>query len=202
MATSIPVKAFDWPWCSEETVKLRRELSLRGIYAWRLLTCAGIALIVGCQDQPTTVQGLVTLDGQALEMREGMRGTVVFQPTVSGGTTLNGVIDGRGHYELARGSSALVPPSEYWVTVSAVKLLPPTKDHPQAKGRRVTPAKYASASESGFRVEVVPGMNQVNLAMTSDAESPADQGPLLKRPSDEPQRLDDAAAEASAAATE
>ena len=129
---------------------------------------------VGCREQPTTVEGLVTLDGQPLAIEKGMRGSVVFQPTASEGATLTGLIDAKGHYELASGGSVVVPPRAYWVTVSAMEIVPASEDHPQSSGRLITPAKYASATDSGFRIEVQPGPNKVNLAMTSDVESPED----------------------------
>jgi len=138
-----------------------------------LAVCASFVLAAGCGEQRTTVKGLVTLDGKPLEIHKGMRGTVVFQPTAADGNTLNGMIDGQGRYELAVGSNLAVTPSAYWVTVSALELVPASEERPQASGRRITPAKYASATDSGFRVEVKPGENQVDLALKSDAESPA-----------------------------
>lgn len=136
-----------------------------------LVVCAAALTIAGCREEPTTVKGLVTLDGKPLTMREGMRGTVVFQPTVASGATLSGLIDASGHYQLASGGSAAVRPSVYWATVSATELVPPTDDRPST-GKLVTPAKYASATESGFRIEVLPGENEVNLPLASDVEPP------------------------------
>jgi hypothetical protein len=140
---------------------------------WWLTACANVLIVAGCREQPTTVQGLVTLDGKPLAIHQHMRGTIVFQPTRSDGTTLNGIIDAAGRYELTSGSSFAVAPGNYSVTVSAVELVTPDETHPQSSGRRITPAKYASAADSGFRVEVLPGVNRVNLAMTSDTVPPA-----------------------------
>lgn len=143
-------------------------------------SCGACALIFlalasnGCREQPTTVEGLVTLDGKPLAIQKGMRGSVVFQPAASEGATLTGLIDAKGRYELASGGSMVVPPRAYWVTVSAMEFVPASEDRPQSSGRLITPAKYASATDSGFRIEVQPGPNNVNLAMTSDAESPKD----------------------------
>jgi hypothetical protein len=161
-----------------------------------------VLLAAGCQEKPTTVKGLVILDGKPLAMHQGMRGTVVFQPTVAEGTTLNGVIDSHGRYELATGSSAAVTPSAYWVTVSAVEIVPPSDEHPQTSGRRVTPAKYASATDSGFRIEVLPGENEVILELTSDAEPPATAEDAATPQPEQTDSADDQSAEASAARPE
>ena len=145
------------------------------IYRWRrsrwLVVCACVVLTAGCQAEPTTVSGLVTLDGKPLAIRDGMRGTVVFQPASGEGNTLNGNIDAAGRFELAAGSKSEVTPAVYWVTVSAVEIIPPSADRPEPSGRRVTPGKYASAVDSGFRVEVKPGPNEVNLPLVSEAEA-------------------------------
>lgn len=142
---------------------------------WKAVWCiavSAIVLIVGCREQPTTVEGLVTLDGKPLAMHQGMRGTVVFQPTANEGTTLSGLIDANGRYELTAGGSYAVPATAYWVTVSAMEIVPPSEEQPQSTGRLITPAKYASATDSGFRIEVQPGPNQVNLAMKSEVDAP------------------------------
>ncbi len=167
-----------------------------------LLLCTSALSAVGCQQKPTTVKGLVTLDGKPLAMHQGMRGTVVFQPTVAEGTTLNGVIDSHGRYELATGSSIAVAPSVYWVTVSAVEIVPPSDERSQTSGRRVTPAKYASATDSGFRIEVLPGENEVVLEMTSDAAPPTTAEAAATPQPEQADSADDQSAKASATHTE
>ncbi len=182
----------------------RAKSNARGRRALWLLVCASALLAVGCQEKSTTVKGLVTLDGKPLAMHPGMRGTVVFQPTVAKGTTLNGVIDSHGRYELATGSSVAVTPSVYWVTVSAVEIVPPSDERPLTSGRRVTPAKYASATDSGFRIEVLPGENEVILEMTSDAAPPTTaEAAATPQPeqTDHPDPTDDESAAANAEAT-
>src|SRR5262245_50696016 len=52
-----------------------------------LVAGAMVLALVGCQQEPTTVKGLVTLDGKPLVIHDGMRGTVVFQPTSAEGMT-------------------------------------------------------------------------------------------------------------------
>ena len=143
----------------------------RGRAAFGLLLCALSVFVAGCQQQPTTVKGTVTLDGQPLAITKGMRGTVVFQPRGADGVTLNGMINAQGDYELSSGASLAVNPGAYWVSVSAVEIIPPSEVHPEPRGRRITPASYASATDSGFRVELGPGVNVVDLDMRSDAKS-------------------------------
>jgi hypothetical protein len=144
----------------------------RGRAAVGLFCCALSVVLAGCQQQPTTVKGTVTLDGQPLAITKGMRGTVVFQPRGAEGTTLNGMINSSGNYELSTGASLAVNPGAYWVAVSAVEIIPASAEHPEPRGRRITPANYASATDSGFRVELGPGENVVDLDMRSDAKSP------------------------------
>jgi hypothetical protein len=151
--------------------------------------CLLIAALVGCREKPTTVQGLVTLDGKPLAIHKGMRGSVVFQPATSDGVTLTGLIDGDGRYELAAGGSLVVPARAYWVTVSAMEMMPATDEQPQPTARLITPAKYASATDSGFRVEVMPGPNQVDLPMESEVE--AEEVEAEESEDTEPQTVDE-----------
>jgi len=132
-----------------------------------VIAAFSLSVLAGCRENPATVNGLVTIDGEPLLITEGMRGSVVFEPTTATGNTLTGQIDKTGHYELFSGASVTVSPNLYLVSVSATKLVPATKDRPTS-GKLVTPAKYASAIDSGFRVEVVPGKNEVNLPLVSD----------------------------------
>lgn len=143
---------------------------VRFVQQWTCGACwVGMVLLGmgGCREQPTTVQGKVTLDGKPLVMGKDMRGTVVFQPTAASGTTLSGLIDAKGHYQLSSGGSKSVAPSVYWVTVSATELVPATAGGPPT-GRSLTPPHYASPTDSGFRIEVAPGVNEINLPLVSD----------------------------------
>jgi hypothetical protein len=138
------------------------------------LATALIVAVVGCRQEPTTVKGTVTLDGRPLAIKKGMRGTVIFQPAKVDGNTFNGMINSNGEYELAGGASTSVNPGAYWVAVSAVEIIPPSDDYPEPRGRRITPASYASATDSGFRVQVEPGSNVVNLELRSPATATAE----------------------------
>lgn len=154
--------------------QLRSNAGFSRLHKFSLLALSAIAtLLPGCRESPTTVRGLVTLDGKPLAIGREMRGSVVFQPTAAGGVMHTGVIDSTGHYELSSGGSGTVTPSVYWVTVSATKLVAATDDQPTT-GRLLTPSRYASPMDSGFRVEVVPGENEVNLPLMSDAVLPAE----------------------------
>lgn len=152
----------------------QRNMNMQRRFVVLLLVALAAPITAGCRQEPTTVAGLVTLDGAPLKVGEGMRGSVVFQPVVADGVTLNGIIDAQGRYELAEGASSTVTPSTYWVTVSAVQILPASDERPQASGRRITPAKYASATDSGFRFEVVPGVNEINLPLVSEPSAGAE----------------------------
>lgn len=132
-----------------------------------MVLVAAVLLLAGCGKQPTTISGLVLLDGRPLAIEEGMHGTVLFQPANQEGPTLNGVINKHGHYTLAVGSNALVPPGEYLATVSAIELIPATEEESLPKGRRITPQKYATSAQSGLRVRVEPGFNTISLELSS-----------------------------------
>jgi hypothetical protein len=123
---------------------------------------------VGCREQPTTVTGQVTLDGKPLAVEKGMRGTVVFEPQGGSGSTYNGNIDSTGRFDLAAGSSRLVLPGTYRVSISAIRIVPPNAEHPEQRGERVTPAKYATTAESGIAIEVAPGANDLTVPLLSD----------------------------------
>ena len=152
---------------------------------WSILAAlVGLLWMTGCRQEPTTVKGLVTLDGKPLGMQRGMRGTVVYQPTAAAGTTLSGMIDDSGHYEVSSGGNLSVTPNAYWVTVSAIEIVPAESEASETSSRRITPAKYASASDSGFRVEVKPGPNEVNLRLESQEEVAEAEEPASNRSRD------------------
>jgi hypothetical protein len=130
-----------------------------------LLACAG------CRQEPTTVSGLVTLDGRPLAMRDGMRGTVVFRPANGEGAILSGLIDSNGKYQLAMGSTKSVASGNYLVSVSAVEVVPPSEGQQEPSGKQITPPRYASPIDSGLRCEIVPGPNRVDLKLASEVES-------------------------------
>ena len=138
-------------------------------YLSRLLTVGLVVAAIGCREETAVVSGVVLLDGNPLAITKGVRGTVVFQPASRQGPTLNGLIDVTGHYELASGANKLVSPGVYMATVSAVEILLPSDEDSRPEGRLITPAKYASVSDSGLRFVVEPGMNDIWLQLYTDA---------------------------------
>jgi hypothetical protein len=55
--------------------------------------------------------------------------------------------------------------------VSAVEVIPPSADNPLPSSRRITPERFASATQSGLQVEVSPGPNDIDLDLASEADS-------------------------------
>jgi hypothetical protein len=129
-----------------------------------------LLVVGGCQQRLTTASGTVTLDGRPLAVPSDARGTVVFQPDGGRGTMAVGLLDSAGHFDLATGSSKEVAPGRYYVTVSVVQLLPNSGETEQGT-QIITPAKYASASESGLQADVMPGTNQFSFDLVSSADN-------------------------------
>ena len=151
-----------------------------------LSTCSVLLIVVGCRQSPTTVVGTVTLDGKPLTSAADVRGTVVFQPAGGQGTLATGVLDSTGHYHLATGSSSEIALGKYQVAVSVTQLLPKTERAEQS-AKQLTPAKYASANESGLQANVIPGENRFNFDLMSDVEN-GTSSPAIPVPIASPQR--------------
>jgi hypothetical protein len=140
------------------------------IVARRLLaTCVMLLFAEGCHQNPTTVSGTVTLDGRPMSIASDARGTVVFQPVGGQGTMLTSLLDPSGHFKLATGASSNVAPGKYQVAISVVELLPKSEKVEQG-ARLITPAKYASTSNSGLEADVVPGENRLSFKLDSKAD--------------------------------
>jgi hypothetical protein len=139
-------------------------------FATSALPLFGVLLVAttGCREQPTTVSGSVTLDGQPLKVTSDSRGTVVFQPLGGVGTVATGLINASGNFELATGSSNEVAPGNYFVAISVARLTPKT-DQTEPSTQLVTPAKYSSARDSGLQTKVQPGANHVKFELNSNA---------------------------------
>jgi hypothetical protein len=161
----------------------RRSHSFRSAGAL-LLVGASLTAAAGCQQRPTTVSGTVTLDGRPLNVASDARGTVVFQPNGGLGTVATGLIDTRGHFDLATGSSKEIAPGDYYVTVSVAKLLPKS-DQGEQGSLLVTPAKYSSARDSGLVAKVQPGENHLKFELSSSEDSGGSNAP--SSPSDKSQ---------------
>ena len=137
------------------------------------IAAAAVVALSGCQRQPTTVSGAVTVDGRPLSVSKESRGTVVFQPDGGRGTMAIGLLDSAGQFSLATGSSPEVAEGKYYVTVSVTQLLP-KKENEEQGAKLITPARYASANESGLSAEVKPGENHIRLDLSS-ADASAEQ---------------------------
>lgn len=148
-------------------------------------TCLLLLAVEGCQQRPTTVSGTITLDGKPLTIASDARGTVVFNPDGGHGTVATGLLDTSGHFDLATGSSKVIAPGAYYVTVSVAQLLPKS-DQGEQGSHLVTPAKYASARDSGLEATVTLGENQLTFDLRSDAgdaSSPPAETPVADEPS-------------------
>jgi hypothetical protein len=134
---------------------------------------AGVFLLLivtdGCQQQPTTVSGRITLDGRPLIVPTDARGTVVVQPNGGHGTVATGLLDSTGHFNLATGSSPEVAQGKYYVTISVAQLLPKVENE-ERSAKLITPARYASPRESGLAIDVKPGVNQVTFDLVSSTD--------------------------------
>jgi hypothetical protein len=145
-----------------------RRFELTTSFARRVaVACLCLVAFGGCQQRLTTVSGAVTEDGKSLTIDAASRGTIVFHPDGGRGTMSTGLLDAAGKYNLATGSSIDVAPGKYFVTVSVVRLLP-KMEHEEQQTKLVTPARYASARDSGLQAEVVPGENRINFDLSSN----------------------------------
>lgn len=127
---------------------------------------------VGCQQSQSTVSGIATLDGKPLVIQSDERGTVVFQPVSGQGSTASALLDSRGHFKLAIGSSSSIPPGKYCVAISVVRSMPRTEGVEQG-AERITPEMYSSGSTSGLDAEVLPSPNEFVFDMKSTADQSA-----------------------------
>jgi hypothetical protein len=139
--------------------------ALRTGYVVTFLVCCS-----SCRESPTTVSGDVTLDGKALSVRPEARGKVVFQPEGGRGTVSIGELDSAGHFQLSTGSSVEVAPGKYQVAISVVEALP-KKENAEQSARLITPARYGSATDSGFHADVKNGEKNVfSFALVSETD--------------------------------
>jgi hypothetical protein len=145
----------------------------------RLWVLAVVAICTGCGPTRSTVTGVVSVDGKPLTLATDARGTVVFQPVGGQGAVAMGILDSSGHFELATGARSEVAPGKYQVAISIVELVPHTGESEQA-GKRVSPAKYSSAIDSGLQAEVVPGENDFKFDL-STADEPLEIVPSVPR---------------------
>jgi hypothetical protein len=134
--------------------------------AWCLSAIISAFVCVGCERQPTTVTGAVTLDHDSVHIAPDMRGTISFQPQTGQGAVATGLLNPTGNYELSAGASSEIPPGKYQVAISIVKLVPKPEGGEQG-AKQVTAQKFASAATSGLAAEVQRGPNELNFDVSS-----------------------------------
>ena len=132
-----------------------------------LLVLLALSATLGCGDGLASVSGVVQLDGQPIAGGPRMYGTVTFYPESGSGVPAVGLIDEQGRYELRSGSREGVEPGAYLVGIAVKKITMPSTPEGMPKPTLITPPKYASVTESGFREEVKPGNNTFDFALVS-----------------------------------
>jgi hypothetical protein len=135
---------------------------------WPLLLF-GLTIAGGCTDGLARVSGQVTLDGQSAGGPDRY-GTVSFYRASGGGAPAIGIIDESGRYALKTGSRNGVEPGTYLVGISVQRVSPPASPGDMPKATLISPKKYASVNESGFRYEVKPGSNSIDFALSTNVK--------------------------------
>jgi hypothetical protein len=133
-----------------------------------LLVFASLTTFVvsGCGNGLATVTGAVTLDGQPITGADKY-GTVSFYRESGGGAPAIGVMDESGHYTVRTGSQAGMEPGTYLVGIAVKKVTPPAQQYGLPTATLITPTKYSSVQQSGFRSEVKAGRNTIDFALSS-----------------------------------
>lgn len=111
------------------------------------------------------MSGAITLDGQPVQARDGVMGTVMFQP-VTGGVPAVGRLDAEGRYHIATGAQSGVTPGDYIVTCALNKVTAST-DGGAASAKGLSDPKYSDSKTSGFAFTVKSGDNEFDLALQS-----------------------------------
>jgi hypothetical protein len=122
---------------------------------------------VGCGSGLASVEGTVTLDGKPIEGGPLMYGTVSFYRDDGSGAPAVGVIDESGQYSLRTGGREGIAPGVYLVGIAVKKITMPTTPNAMPVPTLITPRKYASVNQSGFRHDVQPGHNTFDFALSS-----------------------------------
>ncbi len=139
-------------------------LSVRRIPLFILIV---LPLHVGCSGSLASVSGTVTIDRQPVAGSEQLYGTVSFYREQGGGAPAIAIIDGSGQYNLRTGSQAGVEPGTYLVGIAIKKITPSTTPGGMPQAKLISPPRYASVSQSGFREVVEAGTNQIDFELSS-----------------------------------
>lgn len=134
---------------------------------WCVFYGTSLLVLVGCGGRyDASVSGTVSLDGNLLNS-----GAVTFHPVAKGPAVI-GSIGADGTYELKTGDSKGLPPGDYVVTVKAISA-PPTDTMTPAEldALSISPIRYGNLKTTDLRYTVEPGRNEIDIRMTSAAES-------------------------------
>ena len=126
-----------------------------------LISVAPLTLLPsGCGSSSVAlVEGTVTLNDKALET-----GVVTFYPVASGPAATSSIGPG-GRYRLTTGQSVGVAPGTYLVTIDARQPPSGPADEEETIGKLLVPERYTDKLRSGFRFEIQPGAQTIDLSM-------------------------------------
>jgi hypothetical protein len=123
--------------------------------------------LIGCGNDLASVQGTVSLDGQPINGGPQIYGTVTFYSESGQGAPATAIIDESGHYSLKTGGQDGVAPGTYLVGIAVKRVEPAAADSGMPKATLITPRRYASVAESGFRETVSAGDNTIDFSLIS-----------------------------------
>jgi hypothetical protein len=146
----------------------------KGRFVRSLAVVVSCLALSGCGDQLSQVSGMVTLDGQPVQAKDGVMATIMFQ-SVAGGAAAVGRLDEEGRYHISTGSQTGLTPGEYVATCAINKLIPSTTGG-AASAKAMSDPKYADSSTSGFKFNVEPGDNEFDLALESADKAAPNRG--------------------------
>jgi hypothetical protein len=136
-----------------------RRITLASLFA--------LPLIVGCGSNLASVAGTVTLDGKPVTGSEQLYGTVSFYREEGGGAPAIAIIDKSGQYRLRTGGQDGIEPGTYVVGIAVKKVTPSATEGGMPTAELISPARYASVSQSGFREVVESGNNTIDFDLES-----------------------------------
>jgi hypothetical protein len=123
--------------------------------------------VAGCGNDLASVNGRITLDGQPIVGGKQNYGTVSFYREEGGGAPAVALIDESGQYSLRTGGQSGIEPGTYLVGIAVKKIRPPVTPGEMPQAELITPRRYASVTQSGFREVVEPGNNTIDFELIS-----------------------------------
>ena len=124
-------------------------------------------LLSGCGGLESSLSGVVKLDGEPFQAEGDVVGTVMLQPLQGNTPPATGALDGSGRYKVVTGANKGLPPGEYAVGVSAVRLHPPKVEGMPPIPEPLLPRHYRTPGTSGLMVTVEPGSNEYDIDLQS-----------------------------------